>query len=304
MTPRLAIIAAVVVMTATGCGVMKRTGSDDLTGAADVMALNPEFLRHHLAEAESLSVLHPDEPFYGYRVGLLHSQLDERAHAELALLTTLEGDPFYAPALSLLSKLYFEDGRHEEAILRLEPACERQGQGDDGVPQELRAGLALHYDAVGEIEFAEELVRRTLLEGADWSRCGSALTFVRLRGESFQTAREIAELSLNGAQRNAVNLNNYGITEVQAGDPETAQKLFLEAIELDPTLPGPYYNLAILEKYYFLNDAAAADWFARYWERSQEDPDALAEVFFTSPDTAGDASRGDAGSLAVREEAP
>jgi Flp pilus assembly protein TadD len=79
--------------------------------------------------------------------------------------------------------------------------------------------------------------------------------------------------------KRAANQNNYGITRLRAGDPDGAREAFQKAIKLDPTLPGPYYNLAILEKFYLFDDAAAAKWYAAYRARSSDDPDGLAHVF-------------------------
>jgi hypothetical protein len=50
-------------------------------------------------------------------------------------------------------------------------------------------------------------------------------------------------------------------------------------MDLDSHLPGPYYNLAILEKFYLLDDAAAAHWFQKFQQRSSDDPDGLAKLF-------------------------
>jgi Tfp pilus assembly protein PilF len=72
--------------------------------------------------------------------------------------------------------------------------------------------------------------------------------------------------------------NNYGITRLRAGDPAAAREALQAAIQIDPRLPGPYYNLAILEKYYALDDAAAERSFGQYWERSHADPDRLAQA--------------------------
>jgi Flp pilus assembly protein TadD len=90
----------------------------------------------------------------------------------------------------------------------------------------------------------------------------------------------VVELKKNG--KSAVNHNNYGITKLRAGEPETAREAFLTAIEIDPSLPGPYYNLAILEKFYRFNDEAAVKWFGLYQERSRDDPDGLIDVFAES----------------------
>ena len=40
-------------------------------------------------------------------------------------------------------------------------------------------------------------------------------------------------------------------------DPDSAAHEFERAIALDPSLPGPWYNMAILERWYRLDRAAA-----------------------------------------------
>ena len=100
-----------------------------------------------------------------------------------------------------------------------------------------------------------------------------------LRGAAPEQAAEQAATAVREQPKSAANQNNFGITRLRAGDPKTARAAFLEAIALDPRLPGPYYNLAILEKFYALDDAAASRWFREYWKRSNDDPDNLAAVF-------------------------
>lgn len=107
----------------------------------------------------------------------------------------------------------------------------------------------------------------------------SAGAYLALRGPTPGDARPLAEAALRDDAKSAANQNNYGVTRLHAGDPARAREAFMKAIEIDPKLPGPYYNLAILEKYFVLDDDAAATWFGRYWSRSHADPDRLAEAF-------------------------
>ena len=96
-----------------------------------------------------------------------------------------------------------------------------------------------------------------------------------LRGEKPEAATEMARAALDDDPRSAVNQNNYGITQLRAGDPKAARSAFLRAIEIDPKLPGPYYNLAILERFYMFDEEAATRWLKEYRERASEDPDGL-----------------------------
>jgi tetratricopeptide (TPR) repeat protein len=226
-----------------------------------------------LEEAREQASLAPREPFWPYRVGELYLAADSTAKAEAALEAALTRDPSYAPAQALLSKLDYQAGRHEQAIARLEDERARSG----GLPASLMAGLALHYEALGRTEQAERAIEETARSARGEER--SAVVYMTLRGAQPDSASELAAATVRESPRSAVSQNNYGVTRLRAGDVEAARRAFLEAIELDARLPGPYYNLAILEKYYVFDETAATRWFRLYWERSNDDPDGLVEVF-------------------------
>jgi tetratricopeptide (TPR) repeat protein len=231
-------------------------------------------------EAREQAQLAPAEPYWPLRLGELYLAADSTGKAEAALKASLQRDHFYAPALSLLSKLYFQSGRHQEAIEMLEAARSQPDRFPGGFPPELLAGLALHYDALDRTDAARGLMAglpRNARRGT-----GTAQVYLALRGEAPDSATDLAETMVRDRPKSAASQNNYGITRLRSGDPESARRAFLEAIEIDPRLPGPYYNLAILEKFYLFDDAAAARWFARYRERSSLDPDGLAEALGAS----------------------
>ena len=215
----------------------------------------------------------PDEPYWPYRLAELRLAADSTAAAEGSLKTALARDRSYAPALSLLSKLYFDSGRHVEAIRMLEAARARVEDFPDGFPPELLSGLALHYDALGRIARADSLM--DAIRSGDRKATRVAGIYLALRGTDPAAAAAPAGAAVKENPRSAVRQNNYGITRLRAGDPVEARKAFNDAIALDPTLAGPYYNLAILEKYYALDDAAAEHWLALYRKRSASDPDSL-----------------------------
>jgi tetratricopeptide (TPR) repeat protein len=228
-----------------------------------------------MAEAREQAALAPKEPYWPYRMGELYLAADSIAKAEAALRASLDNDPGYAPALALISKLYYDTGRHQDAIRLLEAA--RTRAGDVGLPPALLAGLALHYEAMDRPDLSRQAlagVPRTAGRGTV-----SALVYVLLRGDRPDSASGLAVAARDDNPRSAANQNNFGITRLRAGDPEGARKAFTEAIRIDPKLPGPYYNLAILEKFYALDDAAGAKWYRAYRERSSNDPDSLAAVF-------------------------
>lgn len=228
-------------------------------------------------EARDQSSFDVTEPYWPYRLGQVYAESDSMARAESALKSALKRDPSYAPALALLSKIYYASGRHQEGVELLETARTRPGAFADGMPPALLGGLALHYEAIGRHDLASAVVAGT--QGSDAGKARSALVYVTLRGENPAAADEMARAAVDDDPRSAANQNNYGITKLRAGDPKAARDAFMKAIEIDPRRAGPYYNLAILERFYFLDDEAAAKWLKAYRERSNEDPDGLFKLF-------------------------
>jgi len=216
---------------------------------------------------------HPQDPYWPYQFAQENLARDSVQSAENALRVSLSRDAGYAPALSSLSKLLFDSHRHQEAIQLLTSALASPDRYDDETRQILLAELALHQDALGRPDLAHESVAAMPKPSLEQSR--SALVYVTLRGEAPDSANQLAEKALHADSKSPVNLNNFGITRLRAGDLDGALQSFNDAIGRDPSLPGPYYNLAILEKFYRFDDVAAARWFHTYWKLSHSDPDSL-----------------------------
>jgi tetratricopeptide (TPR) repeat protein len=228
-------------------------------------------------DAHAQMAAHPQDPYWPYVIATECLARDSVAAAEAALRSALDRDAGYAPALSSLSKLLYQSGRHEEAITLLTQALAVADRYDDETRQILLAELALHQDALGRPDLARASVAEMPKPSLKQSR--SALVYVTLRGEAPDSASAMAEKALDGDSRSPVNLNNFGITRLRAGDVDGALKAFNDAIERDPNLPGPYYNLAILEEFYRFDDVAASRWFHSYWKLSHSDPDSLLGLF-------------------------
>lgn len=237
----------------------------------------PDEAQRKIEEARDQSSFDVTEPYWPYRLGQVYAESDSSARAESALKSALRRDPTYAPALALLSKIYYASGRHQEGIELLEEARTRPGAFADGMPPALLGGLALHYEAMGRHDLAAAVVAGA--QGSEAGQARSALVYVTLRGENPAAAGDLARAAVDDDPRSAANQNNYGITKLRAGDPKAARDAFLRAIEIDPRRAGPYYNLAIVERFYFLDDEAAARWLKAYRERSNEDPDGLFKLF-------------------------
>jgi tetratricopeptide (TPR) repeat protein len=227
-----------------------------------------------MAEARARAIADPGQAYWPFHEAELLLAADSVAPAEASLKAALARDPGYAPALALLSKLWFRAGRHEEAIRLLDAARADASRFPKGFPPELAASLALHDEAIGRPDLAARA-----MAGVPRSRAGSVGVLVTLRGDAPDSAAAPALALVRDDPKSAANQNNAGIVRLRGGDPEAAEKAFRRAIEIDPSLPGPYYNLAILAKFYRLDDAAAARWYREYRTRSSDDPDGLAQVF-------------------------
>jgi len=253
MRRTLAFLFGAAALAASGCG-----------GTARPPRLDPARVASEIAQ-------NPQDPYWRYRQAELHLAAGDAAAAETELRAALAADPAHVASASLLSRVLWDARRHEEAIALLEAA---RASGD---APEISADLALHYDAAGRLDEADEAAARAE-RSARWESVGSAVTYLRLRGDGYLQAEAAARRALEADPKSAANHNNFGITQLYAGKPDAARGAFLDAIELDPDLPGPYYNLAIVERFYFLDDDRARDWFRRYRALATDDPDDLASA--------------------------
>ncbi len=242
----------------------------------------PTFAGDPLGEARARAQEDPGEPWWPYRAAELETAARQPAAAESSLRAALARDSTYAPALTHLSRLLFEQGRHEEAVRLLAPVRDhRVSLGPDERAAAL-AGLALHESALGhddEARAALELLGREARADA-----AGVAAYLAVRGRSADSAAKLTEAAVAAAPGSAANHNNRGIALLRAADPDGAASEFERAIALDPSLPGPYYNLTILERWYRLDPVAASKRFQEYWTRSHADPDSLyAELGHGSP---------------------
>jgi tetratricopeptide (TPR) repeat protein len=222
-----------------------------------------------LADAAEQAALAPAEPYWPHHAAEILIEADSLREAEVSLRAALGRDARYAPSLLLLSRLYFESGRHEQAVGLLEPVV--RASGANGAQPELAAALALHYDALDRVSDATEVIRGVSGD----RRARPVAAYLALRSDRPDSARGLVEAAVDADGGSAANQNNAGIVKLRGGDADGARKAFLRAIDLDPRLAGPYYNLAILDKFYRFDDESAAKWFRSYWERSHQDPDSL-----------------------------
>lgn len=298
-------VALAVMLVLGGCGVFRGAPDDPTALGVDELGADAAAWEQTLESLAARRVADPGEPYWPHRIAELNlarrassvapvsvpvpsdsGEVAAGGEVEVWLRRALEADPGYAPSLTLLSRLLYEEGRHFEAIEILAPAVE--GQVMAGAA-EVRACLALHQIAAGDVRGAEATLAPLEARGEHWAQVGSVLTYARLHGERYREAPRWAERALE-AEESAANCNNFGIALLQEGKPKEARGQFLRALELTPEHPGALYNLAIVERFYFFDEAAALAYFQRYRAVAREDPDGLAEIFGGS--AAGDSVNG------------
>ncbi|MCP4573439.1 MAG: tetratricopeptide repeat protein [bacterium] len=235
------------------------------SGPRDDAAFSPE-------EIHRQRVLAPGQPFWPFQMATRQLDAGQTAPARAYLDTALTLDPNYAPAVSLLSKIQYDTGEYEQAASMLKGFLARNPDAPDAV----RVALALHLQALAEPR--ESAVH---LAACD-DRSGpvqTALTIAHLQGDDFQNSLPRARQALEKHPGSAANHNNHGIALLYAGRPVAARRAFLHALEIAPELPGPLYNLAIVENFYFFDEQAGRSYFRRYRTAARDrlaiDPDDL-----------------------------
>jgi len=279
-----------------GCAVVRLGRGGQAASATAVPAGEPVKAKHGKGSARELEPLEearvraseqPGEPWWPYRMAQLETQAGRRAEAESSLRAALARDSSYAPALSQLSRVLYQQGRHEEALALLEPVRARRVSLPPSERAAVLSGLALHEAALGRDAEARETL--SLLSKDERNEAIGVVTYLAARAGQADSAARVAPPSPRGAPESAALHNNRGIALLRASDADGAQREFERAIELDPARAAPYYNLAILERWYRLDTAAATKRFQQYWGRSHADPDSLyAELGHGLPPVAGE----------------
>jgi tetratricopeptide (TPR) repeat protein len=223
------------------------------------------------AETRAQMALAPREPYWPFHLGELYLAADSTALAINNLNSALAKDPLYAPAVSLLSKIYYDTKMHAQAVTLLEDYLARNPQAPDA----LHASLALHCEALGDVAKADAALDGT---AADAQATAGARALASLRHNDSTAMMEASRRALDH-EKSAANHNNYGIALLLAGRPVEARDAFRAALDIETALPGALYNMAIVEAFYFFDDGAAREWFARYRRVASDDPDNLKAHF-------------------------
>lgn len=225
-----------------------------------------------------------EEPFWPCELGRMSLAADSFAVADAAFTRALERDPAHVPSASLRASLRHRTGRDEtslEELASFETALLTEGRT---WPAELELARALHLTALGQFsETRTSLARAPRLRASDGgsidaAQLASITAYIELAGDDPRSATGPAQDAASADPEGPMQQNNLGITQLIAGDPERARDSFLHATQLDPTLPGPLYNLAITEQFYFFDSSAAREWYERYLTLDESDPDNLRSV--------------------------
>ncbi len=231
------------------------------------LAVERDFLLERMA-------LQADQAYWPFRLAELQAAADSSEQARPHLAMALSRDPLYTPAISLLSKLHFVTGEFEAGASLLENALEAGAQ-DRGA---LRGALALHLDALGDIDAAARSLDTASETGADFGEIGAALGYVALRGDDYLVSAGLLARAAAAAPASAAAANNHGIGLLYDGRPLEARSSFERALDLDSDCAGALYNLAIVHKFYLFEEERAREYFQSYRILSDEDPDELAPL--------------------------
>jgi len=260
-----------------GCGALGLGGNDSPRPAVEPALESPATTR---AAAEMALGTAPTEPYWPYRLAELDVAADSVDSAISHLKQSLAVEATYAPALSLLSRLYYEAGRHDEAIALLQPYVDANATAPDAI----RASLALHLEASGDYERASQTLSAC---NGDAPEVLAARALVALRLNDAKNTLSSAKAALDHDPKNAAYHNNYGLALLCAGRPADARDAFQAALAIDNRLASALYNMAVVETFYFCDDAEGKRWFARYKELASADPDNLMGRFDPRVTTSG-----------------
>ena len=250
-------------------------------GDRDAPVEKAEPKRDDFAQTRLAMQTAPREPYWSFHLAELYVAADSNAAAIAQLNAALAIDEGYAPAVSMLSKIYYEANMYPQAVSLLEGYLSRHPDAPDA----LRASLALHCEALGEAEKADAALESC---APDAPSVQSARVLATLRRNDAPAMMDAARRALETDKKSAANHNNYGIALLVGGRPAEARDAFRAALDIDDDLPGALYNMAIVETFYFFDDGAGREWYARYRRVASEDPDNLkahfeADVSTTEP---------------------
>jgi Flp pilus assembly protein TadD len=248
----VAISMAFAAWMAGGCG-----GTTDTRPAATAAEVNEAYTRALLSQEVRRQGYTPplaqEIAASFWRSGQLDSS---RVYLEMAVTI----DPHYVPALTWLSRLYYEQGEIADGIALLEPVIFALTDPDP----ELLANLSVLRLAWGDVGEAESLLRTCQVKHPTYAPAYGNLGYLYLQlGDVDRAETELrAAIAQNGEVPEFHN--NLGIVYRRAERFEQAADEFAQAIAIDPEFREAHHNLALLYKLYLYDDQRARRHFRSY----------------------------------------
>lgn len=120
---------------------------------------------------------------------------------------------------------------------------------DDDAPDALH-GMALIYQQEGEVDLAEAHFRKALLEGGQFSVARNNYAAFLYRQRRYSEACEQLELTVRDTLyvNRQLAFENLGLCRLQLNEPETAERYFLRALQLDRNSGRALLELAFLRE--------------------------------------------------------
>ncbi|GAA5524982.1 hypothetical protein Maes01_01542 [Microbulbifer aestuariivivens] len=137
-------------------------------------------------------------------------------------------------------------------------------------------GLAMLYQADGELEVAEEHFRKALRYGDGFSMAHTNYGAFLYGAGRYREALKQFEIAAKDLtyQRRSYALTNYGRAAVRLGMMDEAEKAFIRALALNESLPQPLLELATM-KYDSGAYAQAKQYLDRYNDKHRQVPQSL-----------------------------
>jgi Flp pilus assembly protein TadD len=185
---------------------------------------------------------------------LRSGRVDQARDIYRAMLQRAPGDPVLAASLAEAERLL---GNHDVALAHAQTVID----GGEAAPSvmaqaQFTAGAVLHVQ--GRSEAAEELLQRAVeLDPTNW-RAWNALGQARDSRRAWAVAENAYVAALQQVADEPAVLNNYGMSQLAAGNYAQAEALFLRALEGAPELEIVDTNLRLALALQGRYDAALA----------------------------------------------
>ncbi|WP_170976597.1 tetratricopeptide repeat protein [Rhizobium sp. FKL33] len=203
---------------------------------------SPEAARKALAFAMQSVAISPGSADYWSNLAVLFDSLGQRGDARRALNFALAVNPSHSPSQVSLAKRESGEGKHAEALARLEAVAKREPKSTT-----VLTALSSVYADMGNHVEAERAMRRAVdLEPENaklWVQLGATLN----TAEKFRAAAEAWEQASFLDPKNTDALSNLGVYERNHGELGLSLYYQRRAVAIDPKHAEGWNNLGIAE---------------------------------------------------------